>query len=347
MPNELAHAISLRDKLNAALPYASADDKRIVLSLLAWEPPYTVKQEWLINKLWTRYGARGFEQAQKASDSDTEARDLSISDLIDEKLVPPKGLEAIQEASPTDDNKPLEHTAFSTLVRMMKTRQHDGTVPGIYITGPAGSGKTFGTREAAQCNSLDFYFNGAVSMPHELVGFVDGNGRYHSTPFRQAYENGGAYLFDEVDASDNAALLALNAALANGHGTFPDSPVAVKRHADFVCICTANTWGLGGTADYVGRARLDAAFLNRFPFKIDWQYDERLERHIAKNDSWCDKVLRARASAKANGLKVIISPRDTYAGAALIANGFSMREAAECTYLANLTPDQRRQIGEA
>jgi cobaltochelatase CobS len=100
-------------------------------------------------------------------------------------------------------------------------------------------------------------------MPHEMLGFIDAAGNYHRTPFRDAYEHGGIYTFDEVDRSDPVALLAVNPHLANGVATFPDGQI--KRHKDCLIICTANTWGNGANADYCGATKLDAAFMSRFP----------------------------------------------------------------------------------
>jgi len=40
----------------------------------------------------------------------------------------------------------------------------------------------------------------------------------------------------------------------------------------------------------------------------------------------------------------MIDTRQTLAGAALIASGFSLDEAANLTYLANLKPEQRRIV---
>jgi MoxR-like ATPase len=182
-------------------------------------------------------------------------------------------------------------------------------------------------------------------MPHELLGFIDAAGKYHRTPFREAYEFGGVYMFDEVDGSDNSALLALNAALANGSATFPDA--VIRRHPDCIILASANTWGLGATAEYVGRAKIDAAFLSRFPVRFSWTYDEELEQEISGNDQFARRVQRARAKAKAAGLKVLIDPRASQAGAALIAAGFTSQEAAEMTYLANLSANDRRTIDEA
>ena len=221
-------------------------------------------------------------------------------------------------------------------------KQADGHAPNIWIAGPAGSGKTYAAKTAAKALGVPFHYNGALSMAFDLLGFIDAGGTYHRTPFREAYEHGGVYLFDEVDGSDNSALLALNAALANGTATFPDGQV--KRHDDTYIIATANTWGLGATAEYVGRAKIDAAFLSRFPVRLDWQYDEKLERLISGNEEFARRVQDARHKAKQAGLKVLIDPRATMAGAALIAAGMTPDEAASLTYLANLSADQRKQI---
>jgi len=236
------------------------------------------------------------------------------------------------------------HPLFDKLLRALASRQANGVAPNVWLAGPTGSGKTYAAEQAAKAMGVPFYFNGALSMPHELLGFVDAAGNYHSTPFRQAYENGGVYLFDEVDASDNACLLALNAALANGVCAFPDKAEPVKRHKDFVCIGAANTFGQGATAEFIGRAKIDAAFLSRFPVKLHWTYDAALEQAICGNPDFAKRVQAARARAEAAGVKIVIDPRHSMAGAALIAAGFSSDEAAEMTYLAGLSDDQRRIV---
>lgn len=235
-----------------------------------------------------------------------------------------------------------QHKEFARLLRMASARNKDGVVPGIFLPGPAGSGKTYAANKVADVLELPFHFNGSIGMTHELLGFIDANGFYHRTPFREAYENGGVYCFDEVDGSDNAAILALNAALANGKATFPDAQV--KRHKDFIVIATANTWGMGANADYVGRAKLDGAFLDRFPCRLFWDYDTDLEVNLSGNAAFAARVQIARSNAKSAGLKVLITPRATMAGAALIEAGFTADEAADLTYRANLTDEQKRMI---
>jgi cobaltochelatase CobS len=179
-------------------------------------------------------------------------------------------------------------------------------------------------------------------MPHEMLGFIDAGGTYHRTPFRDAYEHGGVYTFDEVDRSDPVALLAVNPHLANGVATFPDKQV--QRHPDCIIIATANTWGTGADAQYSGATKLDAAFLSRFPMRIRWNIDEATELAIVVNDRWTRRVQAARKRAQAAGLKVMIDTRISQAGAALIGTGMSEDEAAQQTYLANVTPEQAAMI---
>jgi len=271
-----------------------------------------------------------------------------VARIVDERIA--QALERvpsirIEIAAPNGEVREVgghQHPQFKTLLRAASSRMANGYPPSIWLAGPAGSGKTHAGHQLADALALPFHLNGALSMPHELLGFIDAGGTYHRTPFREAYEHGGVYMFDEVDGSDNSALLALNAALANGHATFPDAKI--KRHENCIILASANTWGLGATAEYVGRAKIDAAFLSRFPVRIAWDYDVELEVAISGNEKFARRVIAARERARAAGLKVLIAPRASQAGAALIAAGMSEDEAAAVTYLANVTPEQRKQV---
>lgn len=235
-----------------------------------------------------------------------------------------------------------QHPRFKALLTAAASRNVEGHHPNIWLSGPAGSGKTYAGKMVAKALGLPFVFNGALANAFELLGFIDAGGAYHRTAFREAFENGGVYMFDEVDGSDNSALLALNAALANGAAQFPDG--RIERHADCVILASANTWGLGATAEYVGRSKIDAAFLDRFGVRFDWQYDTALEIAISGHEVFARRVIAARERARQAGLKVLITPRASQAGAALIAAGMSEEDAAGLTYLANLTADQRRIV---
>lgn len=270
---------------------------------------------------------------EKANTIAAELKDL-ISPVTRVQLIAPSG-------ETKDVEGPL-HPNFPLLLKMAQARDADGHHVNIFLSGEASSGKTTACKQLAKALERKWYFNGAISMPHEMLGFIDAAGNYHRTPFRDAYEHGGIYTFDEVDRSDPVALLGVNPHLANGVATFPDGQI--KRHTDCLIVCTANRWGNGANADYCGATKLDAAFMSRFPARLSWNIDKAFEMSIAGNETWAQRVQLARAKAQAAGLKVMIDVRMTLAGAALIASGLSEQEAAETTFLANITPDQRRMI---
>jgi cobaltochelatase CobS len=173
---------------------------------------------------------------------------------------------------PADEHR---HAMFDTVLRALAARQH------VWLPGPAGSGKSVLARQAftalgyADPGRGGIHLTGAIETPFQLLGYVSPNGddRTLYTPFRKAWQNGGAFIFDDTDRSNPKALCAFNEALANRVCAFPDG--VLEAHPDFRVAATANTYGLGGGADYVGASRLDAAFLTRFAF-LPVNYDEAL-----------------------------------------------------------------------
>lgn len=264
-------------------------------------------------------------------------------------------VEALESAAPRllvidRDGKPFgaelpaqRHPMLETLVRCLGARDAAGRRLNVWVSGPTGSGKTHGARQAAEALGLAWGFHGAMSMAHELTGFVDAGGAYHSTVFVTRFRDGGLCLLDELDSWGPEATLCLNAALANGQVSLPTGEI-IDRHPDFACIGAGNTWGLGATADFVGRNRLDAAFLSRFAVKLSWGYDAALESAMCGNPDFAARVQKARETAAKQGVKAVIDPRSSMAGAALIAAGFSADDAARMTYLAGLAPEQVKMI---
>lgn len=204
------------------------------------------------------------------------------------------------------------HKALPTILTAVVA----GTSP--FLVGPAGSGKTTLAEQIATALGLKFYMASRVTSEYKLVGFVDANGKTVRTQFREAYEHGGIFLFDEVDASDPDALTAFNAALAGQLADFPDG--MVRRHADFAALAAGNTFGRGADRQYVGRNQLDAATLDRFQtFEID--YDEELERQLAGDAVWCTYVQKVRAAIEHEKVRHVVSPRASISGAKLLAAG--------------------------
>ena len=238
----------------------------------------------------------------------------------------------------------VQHKCFADLLRVAQARTADGYRLNAWLAGPAGSGKTTAAKRVAEALGLAFYAHGAMDTSFQLLGYMDAQGRYVSTEFRKAYESGGVCLLDEVDSWSPSAQLALNGALANGECSFPDG--MVNRHPDFVCVACANTWGLGGTNDYVGRLKLDAAFLDRF-IPLDWPIDEDLETATCGNVQWSKRVQEIRARVRAKGIKAMISPRASYYGAALLGSGMPQERVEALAIRKAMTDDQWSQVREA
>jgi MoxR-like ATPase len=205
-----------------------------------------------------------------------------------------------------------QHKCFDTLLSLVSAGMN------VWMAGPAGSGKTTAAQNVAKALGLKFYFTGAVRDEFNLLGFTDAQGRTVRKPFREAWEHGGLFLWDEIDGSDPSALVAFNAALANGVCDFPDG--MVPRHKNCVILAAANTWGNSATSEYIGRNKQDAASLDRFAM-LHWPYDEELETATCGNPAWAKKVQTMRQRANAQGIKQVISPRASYMGAALLASG--------------------------
>lgn len=256
------------------------------------------------------------------------------------KLAPTRVIVENKTTEQTQDMG-IQHKQFPVLLKLLACRTFSNEPLNVWLTGPAGSGKTTAVRNAATALSLPFFFNGAIDNEYKLLGFTDAQGRIVSRPFREVWQNGGVYLFDEVDASLPAALLAFNAALANGRCDFPDG--CHERHKDCIIVAAANTFGQGATADYVGRVKQDAAFLDRF-VQLAWTYDEQMESALCSNAEWCATVQKLRKKAFDIGLKVIISPRATMFGEAMLAGGFSREDTMAMAIRKGMTNDQWKSL---
>jgi hypothetical protein len=234
------------------------------------------------------------------------------------------------------------HPKFPLLLKLMSARMKSGFYPNVMLYGPTGGGKTHAVHAACKALGIDFETNGALTMDYQVLGYDDANGKYHDTAFYRGYGKPCGYLFDEADASENSPCLAISGALANGQQTFPCGTIA--RHPESRMIAACNTLALGPDGKFTGRNRLDAAFRSRFPIRMYWGYDEEMEIAISGNPSWARRVQKARAKAIEIGCDVVIDPRMTQAGAALLDQGIDETVVAELTYLSDMTSDQRRMM---
>lgn len=237
------------------------------------------------------------------------------------------------------DELPLElsHEAFPQVLKSV------GCGLNTMLIGPAGSGKTSVAEQIAKILGIPFRFTGAVDSPYKLTGFVDASGKAVRTAFRETYENGGLFLFDEVDASSAGAMMAFNAALANGHADFPDG--IVTQHKDFRCIAAANTFGRGSDRIYVGRNALDGATLDRFVV-VDFDYDETLERALVGDDmnEWVNHVQAIRKAVFKLKLRFVVSPRASIFGSKLLRAGLSRKMVEEMVIWKGMEAEARRKV---
>jgi MoxR-like ATPase len=236
-----------------------------------------------------------------------------------------------------------KHEAFDDVLRAVQS----GVMP--FMPGPAGCGKTMIAEQIAVTLGLPFYYASAVNSPYQLLGFTDAQGRVVITPFRKAYEEGGLFLFDEMDCSAPDALVALNTAIGGDTLNAPD--IMVKRHANFRCMAAANTYGHGATLDYIGRNPLDGATLDRFT-EYSMDYDQKIEQMLVdakypKHRNWVPLVQTARAKARELGIRQIISTRACLQGAALLTSGFSRPKTFEMTVAKGLSEDDRTKLWHA
>lgn len=233
-----------------------------------------------------------------------------------------------------------EHKLLSFTLTCIKA----GTNP--LLVGPSGCGKTSIARQIAERLNIPFYFIGAVTSAFMLRGFRDAHGNVEETSFVKAYKNGGLFLFDELDASDPAELVAVHAALDNG---LFDTPAGlINRHPDFYFIAAANTWGNGATLDYMGRNHLDGATLDRF-ITIPMDYDEAFERNLVAEKHpdqkmWSEIVIAARAATQKLGIRHTISIRAHLQGAKLLDAGINLEKVKECVLWRGLAEDTKVKL---
>ena len=234
----------------------------------------------------------------------------------------------------------LRHKTLGTLIKVSALG-----LP-VLLVGMAGTGKTHAAEQVAEALGLKHYTMsvGAQTSKSDIIGFMNANGGYVKTHFRTAFEEGGVFLMDEMDAGNANVLIQVNAALSNGSCAFPDA--MVKKHKDFVFLASANTYGTGMNRQYVGRNQLDAATLDRFTI-IEWDIDDKLEQQLAvgpQGQAWYTAVKEVRTYVSKNGIRALVTPRATQKGSRLLASGMNLREVVTGVLLGSVPEDKKADI---
>ncbi len=283
-------------------------------------------------------------QTPEAAPLDEDAVRAIIADEV-AKLDRPQALTVTVDGTSRTLPRGERHPRLPVLLTLAANAHLPGALA-PYLVGPAGSGKTTACEQVAEALGRPFYTLGALTGAHELMGYLDAAGTYHATPFRQAFQHGGVFLLDEADRSDPSALIALNSALANGFAGFPDAVDPIRKHADFLCIVAANTYGSGSDRLYVGANQLDGASLDRFAM-LDWPYDETLERRLTGLDVWAAFVQAVRQVVTEQKVRHIVSPRASMAGAVYLRAGLDFETVANMVVWKGMAQDVRVRIMDA
>lgn len=222
----------------------------------------------------------------------------------------------------------VHHPVLTDVVTSVSAGVH------VMLVGPAGTGKSILAEQAADAIGKSFYTMSCepTQTGSAVRGYRDANGNYHSTPARDAYNDGHGighlFCLDEMDNMHPSVGAGLNQMLANGRCAFADG--VVDRGEGFVTVGTANTYGNGGDRQYVGRSALDKATLDRF-LVIDVDYDPGIERGAAiafasesvaeQAERWIAHVQAVRKRAVDLQLQVIVSMRASIDGVKLLTAG--------------------------
>ena len=269
--------------------------------------------------------------------------DLKLLEVIDQmvehhvakRVAPKEVVVTYKERKTTIQGR--QHRDFEEVLTILSTGLN------LMLVGASGSGKTSVAMRAAKAIGLDFYSLsvGLQTSKVEFLGYMDANGKYVKTLFRKAYESGGVFLIDEIDAGNAGVLTIVNAALANEVTSFPDK--MVEKHKDFICVAAANTWGQGADRMYVGRNQLDAATLNRF-VKHNFDYDEEMEMEVATCKEWCSIVQKFRKVAFDGKMRILVTPRASFDGSKLAHAGMNFLKVAELTIFNGISNDEKRVL---
>lgn len=232
----------------------------------------------------------------------------------------------------------VQHEMFETILKYVTAN-----VP-VFMSGPAGTGKSSIAKSAAKALDMDFYFSGAVQDIYKFTGFVDANGHYSKTQFYDFCCNGGVFFLDEMDASIPEVLVALNAAIANRYFDFPCGKVELNENCRF--ICAGNTYGTGADAEYTGRYQLDAATLDRFAV-VDIDYSKDIFNAVTNgNKDLIAFIYDLRKASKAVGVNMILSYRCAQNVTAMESVGLDTASCIKQCIAKGLSKDAAHMIGE-
>jgi MoxR-like ATPase len=237
---------------------------------------------------------------------------------------------------------------FKRLLQLATSRKN------ILMVGPSGCGKTHVASMIADALELPFSAQSCSVGVSEsnFVGWLlptGGNGKFNHvvSEFLRLYENGGVFLFDELDNADPNVLVFLNMALAQNEFYLPqryENPRVVK-HPDFIAVAAANTFGGGADILYSSRNALDAATLDRFRMgTVQMDYDDNVEEALITDTRVLRWARAIRAEIKQHNLAKLMSTRAMIDAQDMIVDHEWTLKDCEESYFADWSREEKAMI---
>ena len=265
---------------------------------------------------------------------DVDAITAIVNDAVDAKVSTPKVTNITLNGAPVvSASTDLRHKQYGDIARLILAGEN------TYLFGGAGYGKTTVAEQIADDLGYEFHAETfhAQSTWAKTFGFRDASGNVRETPFVQAISRRSVVLCDEFDACPSGVSIGLNSLTANGWVSTDNG--VLRKHPECILVFSGNTTLDGATAQFNSRSTGDLATKDRLfflPFQLDEELETDLTRKIAGDtrlaDTWLRIVRTARRNVEAlgtGGLRYTVTPRASYGGAKLLAQGFDFKFVAE------------------
>lgn len=228
----------------------------------------------------------------------------------------------------------------------------------ILLVGPAGCGKSYLAKLVYEALGLPRFgkVGGSEGLDEtHLIGYsrpnlTTGKDKFVTTQFLECFEAGGLCLLDEIDRANPNVMLVLNSALdGNGDLPVPARGDIARKHKDFVCVATGNTYGRGADRMYAGANQLDEATIDRFRIGIvEVDYDPVVDAAVCPHDElreWCQTV-RAKINTF-GGMRRIMSTRFMEDAYVMVSQGGWTLDDVRDTFFSGWSRDEKSKVMSA
>ncbi|TVZ01258.1 AAA family ATPase [Trebonia kvetii] len=227
----------------------------------------------------------------------------------------------------------------------------------ILMVGPMGTGKSFMAKQVGKALGMTVREISLTPQTAEsrLFGYMDAQGRYVRTAFRDWWEFGGVFHFDELDNGHASIMAGINAAMAQlrddeAELEFPDG--RIKKAERTIGLASANTYGRGPDRQYL-RQPLDAATMDRFE-PVPVPYDHAIEDAAclgtgldkAKVERTLTYVRHLRERAEVSKLPLMLGLRRSHALCTWQSIGRTPKRAVEISLRRDISDSDWRKVTE-